>query len=266
MIDGSVQDTLRQKYNPDGSKLRQYQAKLLEILLFFDDFCKKNNLTYWITAGTLLGAVRHQGFIPWDDDIDVCMPRSDFEKLCRIFKEDNVYVLQTHKTDDFYTSPYAKLRDKRSFVRESDGSDINFKFRGIFIDIFGVEHCPFFLSKFILHERWKLSQYAKKETISACGRKIFMFRKRMLFGTINLFNTLTRHYSKGPLRLQMGSGFLLEKRYEKDIFPVGSIIFEGYELCSPCNPDSYLTGIYGNYQQLPSESEICMHALDFKLD
>lgn len=77
MIDKKIQDELRIKYNPDGSDLRKAQLKMLELLKFLNKICTENNLTYWLDSGTLLGAVRHGGFIPWDDDIDVCMPYKD---------------------------------------------------------------------------------------------------------------------------------------------------------------------------------------------
>ena len=69
-------------------KLRQIQLQILEMLKLFDDICKRNNINYWIESGTLLGAVRHKGFIPWDDDVDVCILRDDVEKLNKILDEE----------------------------------------------------------------------------------------------------------------------------------------------------------------------------------
>ena len=74
----------------------------LELLDEFKSFCVKNNLRFYLFGGTLLGAVRHKGFIPWDDDIDVCMPRKDYDKFCSLYKENDTYFLQNTNTDKYY--------------------------------------------------------------------------------------------------------------------------------------------------------------------
>ena len=81
MIDPKLQAELRARFNPDGSDLREAQLRMLGLLKFLDDICKKNGLEYWLDSGTLIGAARHGGFIPWDDDVDVCMMKKDADKL-----------------------------------------------------------------------------------------------------------------------------------------------------------------------------------------
>ena len=78
MIPRDIQEQFKKQYNPEGSILRRAQYRMLEMLSFIDDVCVKNNIKYWIDSGTLLGARRHGGFIPWDDDVDICMPREDY--------------------------------------------------------------------------------------------------------------------------------------------------------------------------------------------
>lgn len=90
MIDDSQQLLLRQKFNPDGSDLRKAQLRMLELLIFLDGVCRENKLTYWLDSGTLIGAARHGGFIPWDDDIDVCMMRKDAYHLKKNFGKQNI--------------------------------------------------------------------------------------------------------------------------------------------------------------------------------
>ena len=68
---------LKEKYNPEGSVLRKSQMRMLDMLIFIDKVCHENDVTYWVEGGTLLGAFRHNGFIPWDDDADLCMPYKD---------------------------------------------------------------------------------------------------------------------------------------------------------------------------------------------
>ena len=89
MIDASLQEKLRSQYNPDDSPLRTLQLQMLDILIEFDRICKKHNIRYWLDAGTLLGAVRHGGFIPWDDDLDFFMTPDNYEKFAiKIFVEE----------------------------------------------------------------------------------------------------------------------------------------------------------------------------------
>ena len=75
MIDSKIQNKLREKYNPDGSLLRQHQLRMLKMLSYFDKICQEHNIHYWLSSGNCIGVVRHGGFIPWDDDIDVEMLR-----------------------------------------------------------------------------------------------------------------------------------------------------------------------------------------------
>ena len=77
MIDATIQQQLRERFNPEGSMLRKQQQRMLEILLHIDEVCTEHNIKYWLSSGTLLGAVRHGGFIPWDDDLDIEMLKED---------------------------------------------------------------------------------------------------------------------------------------------------------------------------------------------
>ena len=112
----------------------------LDLLIMFDKFCKEKGLTYYIMFGTLLGAVRHQGFIPWDDDIDVVMPRSDYEKL--IHNNDPFpypYFLQTPDTDKSYCQSHAKIRNSMTtaFNRITGYEGFN---QGMFLDVFQLDN------------------------------------------------------------------------------------------------------------------------------
>lgn len=86
MIDFKTQEALRAKFNPDGSNLRKMQLRMLDMLKYIDKICREHNIKYWLSSGTCLGAVRHGGFIPWDDDCDIELLRKDYKKLIKIRK------------------------------------------------------------------------------------------------------------------------------------------------------------------------------------
>ena len=99
-------------------ELRKLQLVQLDILNVIDDFCVKNNIKYSIAYGTILGAVRHGGFIPWDDDLDICMLREDYDKFIELWKDSDEYILQNHNTDRDFTQSFTKIRKTNtSFVQ-----------------------------------------------------------------------------------------------------------------------------------------------------
>ncbi|MDE5947376.1 MAG: LicD family protein, partial [Prevotella sp.] len=82
------QAALRARFNPDGSLLRRQQMRMLDILIEVDRICRKHNIRYWLSSGTLIGAVRHKGFIPWDDDLDIEMLLPDYKRLMKVLPEE----------------------------------------------------------------------------------------------------------------------------------------------------------------------------------
>ena len=139
---------LRKRFNPDGSLLRRQQLRMLELLEVIDVICRKHQIPYWLSSGTLIGAARHKGFIPWDDDLDIEMLRSDYLRLLKVLPQelpDNL-ALQTNETDPNYIFIYGKLRDKDSHLEETNSYDRIFHYTGIYIDIFPLEKIPYCLA------------------------------------------------------------------------------------------------------------------------
>ena len=142
-------ESLRQRFNPDGSLLRRQQMRMLEILLEVDKICKKHHIEYWLSSGTLIGAMRHNGFIPWDDDLDIEMMRSDYLRLMKVLPSElpEWLALQNDETDPNYFYFYAKVRDRRSRMLEQNGYDRIWKEQGIYIDILPMERHPIWMQK-----------------------------------------------------------------------------------------------------------------------
>lgn len=256
MITDTLQKELRERYNPDGSILRRHQLRMLEMLQFIDTVCKKHGIRYWLCSGTLLGAVRHGGFIPWDDDVDIEMLKEDYDKFVKamLSEKSEKYVLQDHVTDAAYFFPYGKLRDLHSCLKEVHSVDSCYKYKGVFIDIFVLEpSSSLFLAKISKTILFRTQRILTRPDI--VGKMWYAFLNKILFP---VFSCISLICANGQLRQVHGSYFL-RPRYMDDIFPLGKLDFEGKSFSIPSNYDHYLKVLYGNYMNLPALDKITMH-------
>ncbi len=120
--------------------LDEMKAVELGILKKFDSICKENGLEYSLAYGTMLGAIRHKGFIPWDDDIDVFMKREDYEKLLELKYDDGDFEIKSYRYSKNYYFLYSKMVDKRTYICEDWRAE---KDMGLFVDIFPLDYCNF---------------------------------------------------------------------------------------------------------------------------
>lgn len=128
--------------SPDMKKV---WAVELDLLKEFADVCEEHGLKWFVHAGTMLGAVRHHGFIPWDDDIDVVMPREDYERLCELGPKvfSHPYFFQNDDTDRFFARNFSRLRNSETTAIIEYEKEFRYPFnQGIFIDIFPMDHVP----------------------------------------------------------------------------------------------------------------------------
>ena len=168
----------------DENTLRRLQLTQLEILKIFDDFCRKNGLKYSLYAGTLLGAVRHKAFIPWDDDLDVCMERKEYDRFISLWEKSHPeeYILQNKENTPKFWQSFSKIRkDHTTFLQEE--KERGKYHTGIFIDIFPLDRIPNGkLSRAVF--RWHCMKYQlmTREFVPPKAGKIVKLGSRIILG------------------------------------------------------------------------------------
>ncbi len=261
----------------DSKILRKLQLTQLDILKDIDSFCKENDIKYFISYGTLLGAVRHGGFIPWDDDIDICMMREDYNKFIELAKEkmkDKYDVLNIYDTEGYMVF-FAKLSKKGTVFTEASNTSKTYK-QGIFIDIFPMDYVTGDkeVRKKIFRKAWTLARLA---ILSETGKPVLQDHMSNVKKAIVLFGCRTIHLVLNLIRLNKVKVYKkylkvaessIEKEYVSmysalkpetgtfkysDIYPTKLIKFEDCEFEAPANTDIYLKSIYNDYMQLPPE-------------
>ena len=250
----------------------QARLVMLKLLRELDRICTKYDIPYWLDGGTLLGAIRHGGFIPWDDDIDVAMLRNDYYRFLEVAKtelRDDIY-LQTRETDSDYPMFFAKLRDKYSTFHEPMYERLKCH-KGIFLDIF-----PF---DYVKHSWWQshLKLFLHDTNYSVVRHGAFLQRtvgylmKRFIrYSHIPLYNWLNDFFHAETMEEADSLAWAMEineyKLLSKDVlFPLKRHEFEGEMFNIPCNYDTYLREYFGDYMQLPPLNKRVRHnnGIDF---
>ena len=252
--------------------LRQCQLVQLHLLYVFDAICKEYNLTYFLGGGTLLGAMRHGGFIPWDDDLDVGMPRKDYEKFLKIAPSllPKDVRLQTLKSNPHIPMFYAKLRDAYSFYFETSDFLTTKDNLGIFIDIFPYDEVPNIslrlkqlLFKASYHSQWRAIEFKNKMKKSFLNAWYFSFKylfwnviTHILPSVISIFNKCFT-----PKTFTLGFNFPLTTEFKiRDVVPIKECRFEDGDFPAPNNPEAFLESQYGNWREIPPPEKRPRHA------
>lgn len=231
---------------------------MLEMLKELDRICREYEIPYFLYWGTLLGAIRHDGFIPWDDDLDVGLMREDYNRLMNVLPNElpEHIALQNNDTDKNYFYLYAKLRDRRSLLDECSYEKV-FKEKGIFIDIFPFDTIS------PATQRWRLQSAAYTVFRAGNGNSISMRVIRALtWLNRHISFPVLRHYSKiiHCTKVTLDYGIPFHKVHNKsDIFPLASHVFEGIETFVPGNSHEVLRSLYGDYMKLPPDLDNVYH-------
>lgn len=262
--------------------LKEMKELLLEEMKYIDYFCQKNNLNYFLIGGSLLGAVRHQGFIPWDDDIDIGMLRGDYNKFLEVFsKEKGRYKLVNSETMKGYYLPFAKIIDTKTslFEEVKDGIEL-----GIGIDIFPFDNCPAGnykkACKFANNLRLRIFRniLIVKSLILSKKRKLL---KNLIIMLVQIFfKWISRKYLIKKINLiaiqyleQNDTKYVAEllympygnnEIYKKEwVSKTMRLPFEEYEFNVPIEYQKFLKKTFGDYMKLPPVAEQISHH-DFK--
>lgn len=268
-------------YKISDSDILKLQKKSLEMLLFFKDFCDKHSLKFFFCGGCLIGAIREGGFIPWDDDVDVFMPRKDYEKLIEIFNKEcgsDRYFLQVSTKNKLTKNLFATICDSNTTFIKSYQADLDIN-HGIVLDILPIDGCPsgklkrilqmknsLFYSLFLIGEAPKNNG----KSIELIGRTLLALvpSKKLRWKIAkNCERKMTKYdLDKCEYATELCSGpYYMRKKYlAKDFLEIEYLDFEGYKMPVPKGYDDYLSKAFGDYMSLPPEEErICHHELEF---
>lgn len=230
----------------------------LDILKSITDFCEKYGISYFLAYGTLIGAVRHKGYIPWDDDIDLIMPRPDYERFCKEYKDDekDYYEVLNSYTDVSCYINFTKVHDTRTRFQESYSQENNY---GIFVDIFPLDGYIDKKQMVKCHRLFRLIHY---KSLRWSGGNSFI--KNMVltifriilwpFDIRSLLNKLESESKRKPFEGSEYVYFFSEKTdpIKKELFDEYTYtLFEKQQYRIPKRYDELLTLQYGDYMKLP---------------
>lgn len=249
------------------AEIREIQNRML---MQFDEYCRERGFAYSLWAGTLLGAVRHKGHIPWDDDVDVIMPRADYEELLKSYYQNPIEGIRlvSYENTEKYYYPFAKLSDVHTDMKEDNVEKQDY---GIYIDIFPLEELP-------ANEK-KAAVLTKKCRVAFYLLFLNLQQKNVWGGWRGLANNLIlkpiakmiprKKFSSymedlikkqpvafsGKVTVLTHSSLAKKSVAMSDVFPTQKTAFESMQLCVPQKYSVVLSSLYGDYMTPPSAAQ-----------
>lgn len=244
------------------AEIRAAQINILDTVV---EFCNANNIRYFLCGGTLLGAVRHKGYIPWDDDIDLMMLREDYQRLIAEFQHDDMTLLSHEKFDDYYY-PFVKISDNNTIMDETKFTSDN-KQMGINIDIFPIDSMPnnsllrrlyifrmTFIRKCLRQKRYRFGRKRLESSLRLAAR--VSLKPISLSAFCRSLTRVGQKYNKKNTDYKgiVVWGYSYREVCRAELFSSSvKLEFEGKHYDVPAGYDEYLSNVYGDYMQLPPE-------------
>ena len=261
--------------------LRQLQLKSLNLALYFKKFCDENNLMFYLCGGGCIGAIRHKGFIPWDDDLDIFMPREDYERLHKIWNEkaDTKNYSCIVSDENLVTKkPFTLVIDNNTTLIKPEQSNLDMP-HGVALDVFPIDGCPENKFKRKMQMMWALlySLYMAQVVPENHGSGIKFIGKVML-GIVpskklryKIWKFCEKKMSRYKIsdcnyitELCAGPGYMKNRYPRKAFDSMLEMDFEGYKLPVPVGYDDYLKIAFGDYMKLPpKEKQVASHDVLF---
>ena len=259
----------------------EYQTYLIDMLRFLTEFCKNNGIVFYMFYGSLIGTMRHQGFIPWDDDIDVVFPRPEYEKLISALGHtDGRYQIVSMHTNNLFTAPLAKLIDTKTKLIQNYGYRETVEL-GAYIDLFVYDGFPDDEKRRSEHmdrcikltKQWSHANhsfhYSGSSFIKDVARRAW-YLPSVIKGTKCCLKEIDKnakkysfddcHYVGSAAYVTYGSREIFEKT---DLSFTEYGVFEGIQVPIPNGYDHILTHIYGDWRKLPpKEKQVTHHDFD----
>lgn len=264
----------------DKNYKRKLQLKILDIVKDIDKLCRENNIEYYILYGSALGAIRHKGFIPWDDDFDIGMTYDNYKKflnVCEKKLDKNKYYVQTYEKEKNYYLSFAKIRDITTTLIEESNKNIDI-IRSVYVDVFplvGVPNNKYKENILKINRAFMLSannNIINNKLLSGIFKVILK-----IFGKEKILNYTTKRCFKYKVSesdylvsITDGDGYT-QNKLKKEVFGKPKYVpFEDTMLPVPEDADTYLKNIYGDYMKIPSKKQIkarehTPYFLDFNL-
>lgn len=249
--------------------MKQIQSKILEVTIYVDKLCRDNDIEYYLMGGTALGAVRHKGFIPWDDDLDIFMTPDNYEKFKSAFsaQNDKKFELQEWRLGK-HPLEYAKVRMNGTTFIEPNFKDNPEMHHGVYVDIMILHKCP----QSRMKQRW-LFLCSRYVTVQALAERNWIPKSKLQAFMLRFIRLLPKHfmsgycykqiykYDKQEVRDYQFCYFITKARFNEAIFPKEifmepvEIAFENTKLLAPTDIHGYLKIRFGDYMELPPEDK-----------